>query len=224
VHIDGNGNNRIWRTATTTTWTTISNPNSSTTPGVVANDGIARPLPGTYTNISIGCRTIFQPGIFVINGSIDFSQNQTVSGSNVLFVMTNANQIDNINSNTNLAFSGITGATLMSTYGYSSADAAKLAGMLFFDKHSTDEIKFNGNSTTNFNGIIYTPNRPLWFNGTSSVAGACMMLIAKTLMLDGTTNLSTFCQPSNANSLEVRPEQVTTTTTVGAAASVKLVQ
>ena len=224
VNITGNGNSRIWRTPTTTTWTTISNVNSSTTVGVPANDGIARPLPGTYTDISIGCRTIFQPGIYVINGSIDFSQNQTVSGTDVLFVMTTANHIDNINSNTNLSFSGITGLTLMSTYGYSSADAAKLAGMLFFDKLSTDVIKFNGNSTTNFNGIIYTPNRPLWFNGTSSVSGACMMLVARTLMLDGTTDLSTFCKPSNSNSLEVRPEIVTTTTVSGSAAAVKLVQ
>ena len=103
------------------------------------------------------------------------------------------------------------------------SNAAKLAGMLFFDKLSTSQIKFNGNSTTNFNGIIYTPNRQLWFNGTSAVSGACMMLVAKTLMLDGTTNLSSFCQPSNSNSLEVRPQITTTTTTAGAAAVVKLV-
>ena len=219
----GNGPNTIWRFPTTTTWTTISNVGSSTNPGTPAVDNIARPLPGTYSNISIACQTIFQPGIFVITGSIDFSNNQTASGTNVMFVMTSANNISNINSNTNLAFSGITASTLMSTYSYSAANAAKMAGMLFFDKLSTSQIKFNGNSTTNFNGIIYTPNRPLWFNGTSTVSGACMMLIAKTLMLDGTTNLSSFCQPSNSNSLTVRPLITTTTTTPGTAASVKLV-
>ena len=223
VAITGNGNNTIWRFPTNTTWTTISNVGSSTTPGVAAVDNIARPLPGTYSNISIACQTIFQPGIYVITGSIDFSQNKTVSGTDVLFVMTSANNIGNINSNTNLSFSGITASTLMNTYNYTSANAAKLAGMLFFDKLSTDQIKFNGNSTTNFNGIIYTPNRPLWFNGTSAISGACMMLVAKTLMLDGTTNLSSFCQPSNSNSLQVRPLITTTTTTAGTAAGVKLV-
>ena len=219
----GNGPNTIWRFPTTTTWTTISNVGSSTNPGTPAVDNIARPLPGTYSNISIACQTIFQPGIFVITGSIDFSNNQTASGTNVMFVMTSANNISNINSNTNLSFSGITASTLMSTYSYSAANAAKMAGMLFFDKLSTSEIKFNGNSTTNFNGIIYTPNRPLWFNGSSAVSGACMMLVAKTLMITGSTDLSSFCQPSNSNALTVRPLITTTTTTPGTAASVKLV-
>ena len=223
VAITGNNTSTIWRTPTTTTWTTISNVGSSTVVGTPANDGIARPVPGTYTDIYITCTTIFQPGIYVINGTIDFSQNKTVSGTDVLFVMTNANRISNINSNSNLSFSGITTSTLMNTYNYTAANAAKLAGMLFFDKLSTDEIKFNGNSTTNFNGIIYTPNRPLWFNGTSSVSGACMMLVAKTLMLDGTTNMSSFCQSSNSNALQVRPQITTTTTTAGTPASVKLV-
>lgn len=221
VAVAGNNSNTIWRTATTTTWTTISNPGS--TPGIPSNDGTAKPLPGTYTDINISCKTQFQPGIYVINGTIDFSQNQIVTGSNVLFVMTQANKIANINSNTNLSFSGITASLLMSDYGYSSADAAKLAGMLFFDKLSTDQIKFNGNSTTNFNGIIYTPNRMLWFNGTSAVAGACMMLVADKLMIDGTTDMSSFCQPSNSNSMVVRPEITTTTTTPGTYATVKLV-
>ena len=188
-----------------------------------ANDGIARPLPGTYSNIPIACQTIFQPGIFVITGSIDFSSNMTVSGSDVLIVMTTANNISNINSNTSLSLSGITASTLTSTYGYSATNAAKLAGMLFYDTESTSEIKWNGNSNTNFNGIIYTPNRPLWFNGTSAVSGKCMMLVARTLMFTGSTDLSSFCQPSNANSLTVRPQITTTTTTAGTVASVKLV-
>ena len=224
VAITGNNTSTIWRTLTTTTWTTISNVDSSTVVGTPSNDGIARPTPGTYTDIYIACKTIFQPGIYVINGTIDFSQNKTVSGSGVLFVMTSANRISNINSNSNLSFSGITAATLMAApYNYTATNAAKIAGMLFFDKLSTDEIKFNGNSTTNFNGIIYTPNRPLWFNGTSAVSGACMMLVAKTLMLDGNTSMSSFCQPSNSNALQVRPKITTTTTTAGTPASVKLV-
>ena len=223
VSVSGSGNGTIWRFPTTTTYTTISNVGSSTVAAVPANDGIARPLPGTYSSISIACQTIFQPGIFVITGSIDFSTNKTVSGTDIMFVMTTANNISNINSNTNLSFSGITANTLMSTYGYNATNAAKMATMLFYDTLSTDQIKFNGNSTTNFNGVIYTPNRPLWFNGTSAVSGACMKLVARTLMLDGTTNLSSFCNPTGSSALEVRPQIITTTTTAGAVASVKLV-
>lgn len=223
VNITGIGSDTIWRFPTTTTYTTISNVGSTTTVAVPANDGIARPLPGTYTDISIACQTIFQPGIFVINGTIDFSTNKTVSGTDVLFVMTTANKINNINSNTNIALSGITANTLMTTYGYTATNAAKLATMLFFDQLSTDTIKFNGNSTTNFNGTIYMPKRTMWFNGTSAISGACMKLVADKLQLDGTTNLSSFCDPGGGTALEVRPKITTTTTTAGSAAMVKLV-
>jgi len=219
----GSGANTIWQYPTVTTYTTITNASSVLTPAVPANDGTATPAPGNYTDINIACKTVFQPGIYVISGTIDFSTNKTITGTNVLFVMTNPNRIANINSNTNIALSGITSALLMSDYGYSSTDAGKLAGMLFFDKVSTDQIKFNGNSTTNFNGIIYMPKRQLWFNGTSAVSGACMMLVADKLMLDGTTDLSTFCKPSNAGSLEVRPQFTTTSTTPGTTATVRLV-
>lgn len=224
VSIAGSGNNTIWRVPTITTYTTISNVGSTVTAAVPANDGIARPLPGTYTNIAIGCTTIFQPGIFVITGSIDFSQNRTVSGTDVMIVMTSGNQISNINSNTNLSLTGISSSTLMNTYGYTAANAAKFANVLFWDPESNGEIKFNGNSTTAFNGIFYTPQRHLWFNGTSAVSGNCMMLVADRLTFNGTTDLASFCTPSGGSSPTVRPETTTTTvTTQAVAATVKLV-
>jgi Flp pilus assembly protein TadG len=220
----GNGNNTIWRIPTTTTYTTITNAGSTVTPAVPANDGTANLLPGTYSSISIACTTVFTPGIYVITGSINFSTNKTVTGSDVMIVMSAANSISNINSNTNLAFSGITSNTLINTYGYTAANAAKFAGVIFWDPLSTDQIKFNGNSTTNFNGVIYTPQRSLWFNGTSAISGKCMMLVADTLMLDGTTNLSSFCSSGGFGSPTVRPQTTTTVTTQQAVApAVKLV-
>lgn len=186
------------------------------------SSGAAQPNPGSYTNISIGCTTNFQPGIYVISGKIDFSNNKTVTGTDVLFVMTSANNVDNINSNSNISLSGITASTLQSKYGYSLSSAEKTAGMLFWDPLSTNQIKFNGNSTSLLNGILYTPNRPLWFNGTSAVSGKCLMLVARTLTLDGSTNLSSFCTPTGSVTPDVKPETTTTTATIPA--SVKLVQ
>lgn len=96
--------------------------------------------------------------------------------------------------------------------------------MLFWDPNSTDEIKFNGNSTTAFNGIFYTPNRHLWFNGTSAVSGSCMMLVADRLTFNGTTDLTSFCTVSGGTTPTVRPETTTTTViTQPVAATVKLV-
>ena len=183
--------------------------------------GAAQPYPGSYTNIAIGCTTNFRPGIYVISGSIDFSNNRTVTGTDVLFVMKNANNIANINSNENIALSGITSSTLQTTYGYSSSGANKLAGMLFWDTKSTGQIKFNGNSSSYLNGIMYMPSRQLWFNGNSNVSGNCMMIVAGTIIMNGTTNLSSFCNVNGSTVPSVRPE--ITTTTAGTSASVKLV-
>jgi Flp pilus assembly protein TadG len=220
VQIGGSGSSKKYRVPYTKITTTYANVNTVTTGG---NDGIARPQPGTYGNISIACTTYFNPGIYVVNGQIDFSNNRTVTGSDVMFVFTAANDVSNINSNTNITLSGITAATLTSSYGYSVDNANKLAGMLFYDPFSTSEIKWNGNSQTIYNGTLYMPNRPLWFNGTASVSGRCMMLVASTLMFTGTIDLSSFCQTGGAANLTVRPETTVTTTTPATQPVVKLV-
>jgi Flp pilus assembly protein TadG len=223
VSVAGSGGNTIWRTPTTTTWTTIDPTANTVTPAVPGTDGIARPLPGTYTNIPIACETRFSPGIYVITGSIDFSNNQTITGTDVLFVMTSANNIANINSNTAITLSGITSSRLMTDYGYSSSDASKFAGMLFWDPLSDSEIKWNGNSVSILNGTMYMPNRHLWFNGTASVSGRCMMLVASRLTFTGTIDMSSFCQTSGSNVPILRETTTTTTTVGGTAATVKLV-
>jgi Flp pilus assembly protein TadG len=188
------------------------------------SDGITQIYAGTWSSLSFACaKTNMNPGVYTITGSLDFSQNKIVTGTDVLIKMSTANNISNINSNENLSLTGISYATLVAS-GNTAANATKLAGMLFWDPLSTSEIKFNGNSTTKFNGIFYTPLRHLWFNGTSAVSGYCMMLVADRLTLNGTTELSSFCQPSaSSSSLTVRPETPVTTGTAGVAASVKLV-
>lgn len=221
VEIGGSGNAKQYRAPLVTPTTTYTGVIPK---GSGSNDGIARPAPGTYNNISIACTTYFQPGIYVINGTIDFSANSVVTGSNMMLVMTAANRISNINSNINISLSGITKAYLMSNYGYTDANASKIDGMLFFDTQSDGQLKFNGNSTTAFNGIMYMPKRQLWFNGTSKVSGKCMKLVSAKITLDGTTDLSSFCDNNNGATLTVRPQITTTTTTVGNPASVKLIQ
>jgi hypothetical protein len=70
---------------------------------------------------------------------------------------------------------------------------------------------------------MYMPNRHLWFNGTASVTGRCMMLIGSRLTFTGNIDLSSFCQSSGASNFELRPTTTTTTTTAATAAQVKLV-
>jgi Flp pilus assembly protein TadG len=195
----GSGGSRVYfRTdRVTSVYRTYSLVTPVTTGYVAAIDGIARPQPGTYDTINIDCETRFAPGIYVVN-DIDFGQNKKVIATDVMFVVQNANGM-HINSNSDLDLSGITSNTLQTTYGYTSADATTIAGMLFFDRNSTEQIKINGNATVKFNGTIYTPNRPLWFNGTAAVSGYCMMLVGNTLTFTGNINFNAFCQPAGAS-------------------------
>lgn len=181
---------------------------------IPANDGIARPQPGIYTNISVACPTIFQAGIYFISGSIDFGQNLPVTAAGSLFVMTGNSGSIKINSNSNLDLKGITSTTLTTTYGYDSAQAAKMAGMLFWDKNSTSSFDMEGNATVKIDGTMYMPNRDATFNGNVNAAtGGCMMVASRTLTINGNFNITNFCTPSGATSMALG----------GGTASVKLV-
>jgi Flp pilus assembly protein TadG len=179
--------------------------------------------PGTYANIVMACDTIFSPGIYTITGSIDFSNNRSITGSDVMFVMKTANNISNINSNTNIFLTGISASTLTGTYGYSATDANKLAGMLFWDPLSTSSITFNGNAVAKMNGAIYMPHRSITFQGNVSVAGYCMMVIGDMITFTGSNDVTSFCKTSGASVPEVRPQTSVTTTTPATPAQVRLV-
>jgi Flp pilus assembly protein TadG len=168
---------------------------------VPANDGIARPQPGTYTTISIACETQFQPGIYVVD-DIDFGQNKKVTGTDVMFVIRNSGGM-HINSNSNITLHGITDDTLTGTYGYSGDEAAKLNGMLIFDPNSTAQFKLNGNASMSLDGTLYMPKREIWFNGNSTAAGGCMMIVASTITFTGNNDLTSICTPSGVDPLNV---------------------
>ncbi len=172
---------------------TYSNVTVTTTAG---NDGIARPEPGTYSTIQIACTTEFQPGIYLID-DIDFGQNFTVTGDGVMFVIRNAGGM-HINSQSVVTLSGISKDMLIDTYGYSEADADKLARIVIFDQDTTEQFKLNGTANIFFYGTIYMPNREIWFNGTATASGKCMMLVANRVTFTGTVDLDNFCLPTGA--------------------------
>jgi Flp pilus assembly protein TadG len=198
-HVAGTGGSRIWRAAVTTVTTTTDTVVGPIITG--ASDGIARPLPGVYTNISITCPTVFSSGIYFVSGSIDFGQNQSVTGSDVMFVMTGAAGDVHINSNSLVTLSGITAATLENRYGYSASQAAKMKNMLFFDKDNTSDFDINGNATIDLNGILYMPAREVTINGNMSTGTRCIMLVADTFVVTGSANLTNFCSPDGGGGM-----------------------
>jgi Flp pilus assembly protein TadG len=199
VVVGKGNNNSTWEFVDTTTTNTYSNILVTTTAG---SDGIARPQPGTYSSISIGCETHFAPGVYVISGDLDFGQNNTVIGSDVMFVLLHGNGM-HINSNSSFDLSGITATTLENSYGMSSEDAAKLAGMLFYDDKSDEDIKINGNASLAMNGTIYMPHRHITMNGNSKVSGKCLMVVSGQLTFTGTNDLDSFCVPANTTAMVI---------------------
>lgn len=195
THVAGNGSSRIWRATVTTVTTTIGPVTGPITTN--ASDGIARPRPGIYNNISIGCQTEFQPGIYFISGSIDFGQNNRVTGSDIMFVLTGAAGDVRLNSNSSISLSGITAATLQNTYGLSASAADKMENMLFFDKHNTNSVSVNGGANIDLNGILYMPSREVTINGNMSSGTRCIMLVSDTFWITGSANLTNFCAPNS---------------------------
>jgi Flp pilus assembly protein TadG len=180
--------------------TTYTNVVAITDPG---SDGIARPQPGSYSSIEVTCQTIFAPGIYVVSGSLDFGQNQAISGTGgLMFVLTSPGNM-HINSNSNITLSGITASTLQNQYGWTAANAEKMAGMLIYDKQSTDQWKVNGNASVAMNGILYMPKREVWFNGNSTVSGSCLMIAAGRITFTGNNDISSFCIPTGFDGMDI---------------------
>jgi Flp pilus assembly protein TadG len=210
----GSGSTVIYEKETTTVYTTYSDIQPHEGSGGVAG-GPATPQPGIYTSISIDCDTNFAPGIY-FTGSIDFGQNHTITGAGVLFVITSSSGNITINSNSDMDISGITAAKLIADYNYSPADAAKMAGMVFWDKESSQSFNMNGNADVKIDGVFYMPNRETTFNGTAAAnvaSGKCMMVVSSMMTINGNFNVTNFCTPSGVSAMNIG----------GGTASVKLV-
>ncbi|MCT2557997.1 pilus assembly protein [Tsuneonella sp. YG55] len=203
------GANATWEMKTTVTTTTQSGTTATTTPDQ------ATVLPGTYTDIHVGCTTVFAPGVYVIDGGgLKITGQYEVTGSGVMFVLKNGAWID-IAGGANINLTAIT-ASQLTAKGVSESDANKLAGMLVFEDRNSPgsgKTKLNGNTNTLLNGTIYLPISAIDFAGTAGVSSQCLMIAANTIRLTGTANMTTFC-PSGLNN---------TVNVVNLKASVKLV-
>jgi hypothetical protein len=55
----------------------------------------------------------------------------------------------------------------------------------------TTTAKFDGTPGQTLNGLIYMPNSNLSFQGNPSVANSCLLVVSKTMTLDGNSSLAT---------------------------------
>lgn len=200
--LSGSGANRIWEKVVTTVTTEYRNVvTTTTTTQATLNQG-------TYTGgFDVGCTTVMNPGIYVINGGrLKITGQYQVTGAGILIILKNGAYID-FTGGSNVTLTAASSAQLQSVGGLTSTQAGQLAWMLVFeDRNSTgtnNRNRINGNNSTTLNGKIYLPKSDVTFNGTANVTSACLLIAAAQITLEGNTNMTSFCPSGMTNTDEV---------------------
>jgi hypothetical protein len=166
----------------------------------------APPIPGTCQSVTspmqpgkyCGGLTIkdtrtLNPGVYVISGgNFTLNANANISGSNVMFYLTNG---ATLKFNGNATFNLSAPTTAPYTGGQS--------GILFFSdrSQSTASQSFNGTSSSVLTGALYFPTQALTVNGDFTGANGCMQIIADTISFSGNSTLSSNCAAYGINSV-----------------------
>lgn len=192
---NNNGKNKTYSRTDTVyiTYTTYSNVVATTAPTQ------ANLSQGTYSDLQVSCTTVFNPGVYVIDGGrLKITGQYQVTGAGVLFILKNKATIE-IQGGSSISLTAASSSQLQNIGGFSAEQASKFAGMLVYEDRAsagtTNQNKLNGNSLTVLNGKIYLPKSDVTFSGTAQVTSQCLLITAKLITLAGTTNMTNFCPP-----------------------------
>ncbi len=147
--------------------------------------------PGTYPSMTLGSQgtATLNSGVYVINGGqLTINSGQTVTGSNVTFVLQN---------NATVRING--GATV----NISAPTSGPNKGIAFYQVPGSDTTvtqQFNGGSSMNITGALYFPNQTVSFNGGNASGGTCTHVVARIITINGNSDTNLDCtgaDPSN---------------------------
>ena len=141
--------------------------------------------------LSLNGSSIFGAGTYTINGNFTNNTGGTMTGSDVTFILAGS-----------LNVAGGTSVNLSAPSGTSSSGITDV----LFATRTTAATILGGGTQDYFSGAVYVPNSDFQMSGGASVAGACFMLIAKTVTLSGGPTAGTMCASltsSSANSSNV---------------------
>ncbi|WP_374588122.1 pilus assembly protein TadG-related protein [Novosphingobium sp.] len=190
--LSGSGQKTVWRKAVTRTTTEVAN---SLTVGTNTQATLNQ---GTYRGgFDVGCTTVLNPGIYVIDGGrIKITGQYQVTGAGILIILKNGAYFD-ITGGSNIALTAATAAQLSSVGGLSNDQAQQFAGMLVYEDRASegsgDRNSLNGNAETVLNGKFYLPKSGIRFSGSASVTSGCLLIAAANITLEGDLNMSSFC-------------------------------
>ena len=176
--------------------------------------------PGTYCSMNIQANanvTLSPAGVYILDGNSkaggDFSiaGGATITGTNVSIVLTTSSTDTNKIPTTigNIVING--GSTVNLTA--PTDPAMQTRGIVFWqDGRAKDSGKdnFNGGSTMNITGAIYTPSETVSFNGGNSTGGsACTQIVASIILFSGDSVFNNNCSGVGTNNI-APPSQLAT--------------
>ncbi len=134
-------------------------------------------------NLNAGSEVELSSGYYIFDGgNITINANAKFTGEKVVLFLTGG---------ATLTFNG--GATIQ----LSAPTSGIYEGILIFGDRDDDVThKINGNSSSYYNGAIYTAGAHLLYNGSSAIAGGCVQLVSDTIRIDGDTTLNADCEGS----------------------------
>lgn len=129
-------------------------------------------------------------GLYIIDGgTLDFSANSVVNGTNVAFFLANG---------ADLKINGT------ATLNLSARTSDPLGGLLFFSSLAQPAVShtINGNATSALQGAMYFPNSDISFQGNSGNSQSCVQIIGKTVTIAGNASLNVHCTPQGGHEMQ----------------------
>jgi hypothetical protein len=151
-------------------------------PNGCTNGNMSALNPGKYCNgLSINGTTTMSPGIYVISGgTLKINANAVLSGSGVMFYLTNGATVQ-MNGNATVNLSAPTSGTY--------------SGVLWYGDRTQPyaQQQINGNSASVMTGAIYFPSQEVDYQGNFSGANGCVQVVADTINYTGNSTFSADC-------------------------------
>lgn len=162
------------------------NPNQ-TAPAFVATS------PGVYCFRGMDIKgTVTLPAnsvIIVDGGELSFGAQANVTGTGITFILTSSTAATNPSSIAQIDMHG--NAVLDIT----APTSGTYEGVLMYqDRRAVyGDSHINGNSSSQFEGGFYFPNRRLTFNGNTGMRTQCLQLVARRLVFSGNSRIENSC-------------------------------
>lgn len=155
--------------------------------------------PGVYCNGMTfgGTGTVnLAPGTYIVDrGSFNMNGNVTVNGTGVTIILTSSTGSNHATANINAT----------STVNLSAPTSGSNAGMLFYRDRdaSAASMTFNGNASTNLQGVIYFPKDSLNLSGNFSSTATCTQIVSSKVDISGNLSFTNSCSATGVEAINL---------------------